>query len=55
MSNSRTLSSFTLIVTFVCLALIGLALVPLLPVKLAPSRVLPGLTISLECRVIHRG
>lgn len=48
MSNSRTLSSFTLIVTFVCLALIGLALVPLLPVKLAPSRVLPGLTISFR-------
>ena len=48
MSNSRTFSSFTLIVTFVCLALIGLALVPLLPVKLAPSRVLPGLTISFR-------
>ena len=55
MSNSRTLSSFTLIVTFVCLALIGLALVPLLPVKLAPSRVLPGSLFHLECRVIHRG
>ena len=48
MSNSRTLSSFTLIVTFVCLALIGLALVPLLPGKLAPARVLPGRTISFR-------
>lgn len=46
MSNPRTLSSFTLIVTFVCLALIGVAFIPLLPVKLVPSRTLPGLTIS---------
>ena len=36
MSNPRNLSSFTLIVTFVCLSLIGVVLVPLLPVKLAP-------------------
>ena len=35
MSNPRNLSSFTLIVTFVCLSLIGVVLVPLLPVKLA--------------------
>lgn len=31
-------SSFTLIVAFICVALIGLALIPLLPVKLNPSR-----------------
>lgn len=48
MSNPRNLSSFTLIVTFVCLSLIGLVLVPMLPVKLAPSRTLPGLTISFN-------
>lgn len=48
MSYFRNLSSFTLIVTFVCLSLIGLVLVPLLPVKLAPSRTLPGLTISFS-------
>lgn len=48
MSNPRNLSSFTLIVTFVCLSLIGLVMVPLLPVKLAPSRTLPGLTISFN-------
>ena len=48
MSKLRNLSSFTLIVTFVCLSLIGLVLVPLLPVKLAPSRTLPGLTISFS-------
>lgn len=48
MSNPRNLSPFTLIVTFVCLSLVGLVLVPLLPVKLAPSRTLPGLTISFS-------
>lgn len=48
MSNFRNLSSFTLIVAFVCLSLIGFVLVPLLPVKLAPSRTLPGLTISFS-------
>lgn len=48
MSNLRNLSSFTLIVAFVCLSLIGLVMVPLLPVKLAPSRTLPGLTISFN-------
>ena len=48
MSNPRNLSSFTLIVTFGCLSLIGVVLVPLLPVKLAPSRTLPGLTVSFS-------
>ena len=48
MSNPRNLSSFTLIVTFVCLSLLGVVLVPLLPVKLAPSRTLPGLTVSFS-------
>ena len=48
MSNLRNLSSFTLIVIFVCLSLIGGVLVPLLPVKLAPSRTLPGLTVSFS-------
>ena len=46
MSKIRTFSPFTLIVTFVCLSLVGLALMPLLPVKLSPSRTLPGLTVS---------
>lgn len=48
MSNVRNLSSFTLIIVFVCLSLVGVVLVPLLPVKLAPSRTLPGLTISFS-------
>ena len=41
-------SSFTLIVTFVCLSLAGLALVLFLPVKLSPSRDMPGLTVSFS-------
>lgn len=48
MSAPRNFSSFTLIVAFVCLSLIGVVLVPLLPVKLAPSRTLPSLTISFS-------
>ena len=41
-------SSFTVIVSFIALALVGIALVPLLPVKLSPSRSLPSLTISFS-------
>ena len=41
-------SSFTLIVTFVCLSLVGLALLPLLPVKLSPSHTMPRLTVSFS-------
>lgn len=44
----KSTSSFTLIVAFVCLALVGLALVPQLPVKLNPSRSLPGFTVSFS-------
>lgn len=40
------ISSFTLIVSFLCVALVGLALLPMLPVKLSPSRTLPRLTVS---------
>ena len=36
--KSPKASAFTLIVAFVCVALVGLALIPLLPVKLNPSR-----------------
>lgn len=42
------LSSFTVIVTFLALAIVGAALVPLLPVKLSPSRMLPSLSISFS-------
>ena len=44
----KSASSFTVIVTFVCLALVGVALIPLLPVKLNPSRSLPGFTVSFS-------
>ena len=47
-TSPRMWSSFTLIVTFVCLSLIGLALASLLPVKLSPSSTLPGLTVSFS-------
>ena len=46
MSTSPKISSFTIIVTFLCLALAGLAFVPLLHIKLSPSRTLPRLTIN---------
>ncbi|MDR0961999.1 MAG: efflux RND transporter permease subunit [Mediterranea sp.] len=42
------LSSFTVLVAFVALALVGVALIPLLPVKLNPSRVLPGFTVHFN-------
>ena len=45
-NNKRTVSSFTIIVAFICVALLGLALIPLLPVKLNPSRTLPGFTVQ---------
>jgi len=40
------ISSFTIIVTFLCIALAGIAFIPLLPIKLSPSRTLPRLTVS---------
>ncbi|MGM9759714.1 MAG: efflux RND transporter permease subunit [Parabacteroides sp.] len=46
MDNTPKISSFTLIVTFLCIALAGLAFVPLLPIKLSPSRTLPKLNVS---------
>jgi len=41
-------SSFTVIVSFIAMAIVGCALVPLLPVKLAPSQTLPSLTVSFS-------
>ena len=41
-------SAFTLIVAFICVALVGLSLIPLLPVKLNPSRTLPGFTVRFS-------
>lgn len=46
MAGKKYISSFTIIVAFACLAIVGVALVPLLPVKLSPSRTLPSITVS---------
>ena len=40
MGSKPNISSFTIIVTFLCIALAGIAFVPLLPIKLSPSRTL---------------
>ena len=41
-------SSFSIILAFVCLTLVGLALIPRLPVKLSPSQSLPQITVSFS-------
>ncbi len=46
MSASPKISSFSIIISFLCVALAGLAFIPLLPIKLSPSRTLPQLYIS---------
>ncbi|MDR3268370.1 MAG: efflux RND transporter permease subunit [Tannerella sp.] len=46
MQTTPRISSFTVIIAFLCLALVGVALLPLLPVKLSPSHTLPRLTVS---------
>lgn len=38
--------SFSVIVIFIALSIVGCALLPLLPVKLAPSQTLPSITVS---------
>ena len=48
MAPKSSISPFTLIVAFLCVALVGLALVPLLPIKLSPSRALPKLSASYQ-------
>ena len=44
--TERGLASFTIIIAFLCLSLVGLALMPMLSVKLSPSRTLQSLGIS---------
>ncbi|GAB6011915.1 efflux RND transporter permease subunit [Viscerimonas tarda] len=46
MAQKFKISSFSIILTFVCLTIVGLAFIPRLPVKLAPSQVLPQVNIS---------
>lgn len=43
-----TSRSFSIIIVFIALSLVGCALLPLLPVKLAPSRTLPSITVSFS-------
>lgn len=46
MSKKQPISSFTLIVAFLCVALVGIALIPLIPVKLNPSEQMPSINIT---------
>ena len=45
-SKSFHLSSFKVLLVYVCVILVGVFLLPKLPVKLAPKRDMPSLTIS---------
>jgi multidrug efflux pump subunit AcrB len=46
MKDKHYISSFSVIVTFIAIAILGCAVVPLLPVKLSPSNTLPAITVS---------
>ncbi len=48
MSGDKPFSSFTLIATFIALAIIGLALAPLLNLRLYPGRSKPAVTVSYQ-------
>lgn len=47
-NTKRGASAFTLIVAFICVALVGVSLLPLLPVKLNPSGTLPGFSVGFS-------
>lgn len=48
MNEKPKISSFTIILAFVCLSLAGVALIPLLTVKLSPSQVLPNIYVNFS-------
>lgn len=48
MKNKFKISSFSAIVTFVALAILGLGLIPKLAVKLAPSEALPTINVAFS-------
>lgn len=48
MEAARKISSFSIILVFACLSLIGLSLIPLLAVKLAPSQTLPNISVHFS-------
>ncbi len=48
MAGTRYISSFSVIVSFIALALLGCAVMPLLPVKLVPSETLPAIGVDFS-------
>lgn len=48
MARPRYISSFSIIVSFIAIALLGCALMPLLPVKLVPSESLPAIGVGFS-------
>jgi multidrug efflux pump subunit AcrB len=48
MSNSKSFSSFTIITSFIALAIVGLAVIPLLNLRLYPGRSKPAVTVSYQ-------
>src|ERR1035437_4022364 len=48
MIRKLPISSFSTILVFLCLTIIGIALIPSLPVKLSPSKALPSINVSFS-------
>jgi len=48
MNRKLPISSFSTILVFVCLTIVGMALMPYLPVKLSPSKALPSISVSFS-------
>lgn len=48
MSRKLPISSFSTILVFLCLTIIGLALIPRLPIKLSPSKALLSISVSFS-------
>lgn len=48
MGTKKKISSFSIILAFACLSLVGIAMLPLLSVKLSPSQTLPQISISFS-------
>ncbi|SEK20089.1 efflux RND transporter permease subunit [Parapedobacter koreensis] len=48
MEIKKKISSFSIILTFVCLSFVGLALLPMLSVKLSPAQTLPQISVEFS-------
>ncbi|GGC50010.1 multidrug efflux pump protein [Parapedobacter defluvii] len=48
MTGKKQISSFSILLVFACLSLVGLVLLPMLTVKLSPSQALPQLTVGFS-------